>query len=63
MTRFASFINGIDYRLTNNLNEVMGGDGAIMKSELEKLRQETVENAERIYGEMATANTVASERA
>jgi hypothetical protein len=48
--------------LTRNLRDALGGHGAILRSELERLRRETLKNAETIYGELATLNLKGSQR-
>jgi len=62
LAQFAGVSNMIDDRLRKNLREVMDGHGAILQTELERMRRETVGNAESIYGELATLNASAGER-
>ncbi len=58
----APFSWAMDQELTRNLSDVLGGHGAILRSELERLQRETLKNAETIYGELATLNLKGSQR-
>ena len=62
VTQFAPLSWAIDQELTRNLRDALGGHGAILQSELDRLTRETLMNAETIYGELATLNLKGSQR-
>jgi hypothetical protein len=62
VAQYAPLSWDMDQVLTRNLHEALGGHGAILRSELERLRRETLKNAETVYGELATLNLKGSPR-
>jgi hypothetical protein len=62
VAQFAPLSWAMDQELTQNLRVALGGHGAILGLELERLRSETLKNAETIYGELATLNLKGSQR-
>ena len=62
VAQYAPLSWAIDQKLTRNLGDALSGHGAVLQSELERLRCETLKNAEPIYGELATLNLQGSQR-
>lgn len=62
VAQHASLSAALDQELSRNLQDAMSGRGAMFPSELERLRRETLKNAEKIYGELVTMNQKGSGR-